>query len=163
MITKLSVRELFQIAESMETDGREFYTLAAAKCKDPKLKEQFTELADWEKAHIQLFRDMAASVNTAPAPAVADSQSDIDEYLHAIVKGAVFELADSIEEAIEEISTPLELLRYACEMEKKAVLFYMGMQQALPKSQQPALTPIIEEETRHIVFINRSIMSLNNQ
>ena len=162
MLTKLSIDELFQIAESMEVDGQQFYSLAAEKTQDAELKKQFSDLADWEKEHIKVFRDLAKMVKNGndSTDRVADPQSDVDEYLHALVKGAVFELADSAEEAIANISTPLELLRYACEMEKKAVLFYMGIREALPESMHRAITPIIEEETRHIVFINRLILNL---
>ena len=162
MMTKLSIPELFQIAESMETDAQQFYTLAAAKSTDQRLKKIFSELSDWETQHIQTFQNLAASVQTDSSADVADPASEIDEYLHAIVKGAVFDLGDSIEDAIGNISTPMELLKYACEMEKKAVLFYMGLRQALPTSSQDAITPIVDEETRHIVYINRLIMELND-
>jgi rubrerythrin len=50
--------EVFEIAEKIERNGARFYRKAAGLFKDQQLKNMFSELANWETKHIEVFANM---------------------------------------------------------------------------------------------------------
>jgi rubrerythrin len=159
MITKLSFEELFTIARSMEKDGFDFYTLASRQTKVPQLSEIFAKLASWESRHIDAINAIEADCACMEVE-TRDPMTEIAEYIHAVVKGSIFNINKSAEQQVKKISTERELFNYACELEKKSILFYTGLRLSLPKAAYEAVDKLISEETKHLAFLNEKMSKL---
>jgi len=58
MARELTGYEVLDIAEKMERSAAGFYRRAAGLCDDPKITKLFSDLAQWEKRHIEVFAQM---------------------------------------------------------------------------------------------------------
>ncbi|AQQ70450.1 hypothetical protein SMSP2_00799 [Limihaloglobus sulfuriphilus] len=160
MIKKLSFEELFTIARSMEKDGYDFYTQASGKTSDAQLSECFARLANWESRHIDVINAIEADCAAMEQTQVRDPMSEVSAYIHAVVKGSIFDLDKSANEQVEKISTERELFSYACELEKKSILFYTGLRMSLPQKAGDIVEKLIKEETKHLTFLNEKLSKL---
>src|SRR4030042_3366943 len=55
--------EAFEIAEQIERNGVRFYRKAAEMFDDARVSGLFLKLAEWEKAHEELFADMRTQLS----------------------------------------------------------------------------------------------------
>ena len=58
MARELTVYEVLDVAEKMERNAARFYRRAAGLYDDPRTGKLFSELARWEKRHIQIAIEM---------------------------------------------------------------------------------------------------------
>lgn len=157
---RYNAEELFRMAESVERDGMRFYRQAAQTVESPELARMLTELAEWEAKHEQRFADLrnelpeTASRGNGPGDPVEEHAAD---YLQAFVDGKVFP-DPSRTRGFEHpnLVESDDVLAYAIGREKDTIVFFLTLQQQVPRYRgRDQIQAIIDEELKHVHILER--------
>ena len=148
--------EVFEMAEQMERNGAKFYRDAAETAADPSNKEMLIGLSKMEEAHEKIFESMRADLTAAEkASTVFDPSGEASLYLRALVDSRVFFKKEI------DVTSMVEILKSAIEAEKDAIVFYLGMKEAISQNfGRDRIEAIIKEEMGHIKFLSSKLVSL---
>jgi rubrerythrin len=145
----MNVREVLEIAVTMESDGMAFYKKAAAVIKDKTVSGLLLELAAWEKKHLELFSGMKDEILRL-TDAIVDPDEQAELYLQAFVTGAVFDANANPLEYIKSDSRAQDVFKIAISLEKDAICYYLGIKQLLGGMAKEKVDAIIKEEMSHV-------------
>lgn len=148
--------EMFEIAEQLERNGAKFYRSAAANISDPAGKALLMRLAVMEDEHEKLFRSLRATLtDKEKTTTIFDPQHEVVLYLRALADTRVFFEKEAPGSSMKEI------LKSAIEAEKDSIVFYLGMQYAVPeKLGREKIGAIIKEEMGHIRLLSSELTGL---
>jgi rubrerythrin len=145
-------QQMLETALKMEAKGQEFYTKAAATCRNPLGSAVFRKLVEDERAHVtrieRLFKTAKAGGKdwSAELGALEGGRGDLAVFFVALV--------DRSRERITADTTDLEALDIGIEFEANAVRFYEA---ELPKAQdateQRFVRRMIAEEREHLTTL----------
>ena len=131
---------VFEFAMKMEQDGEKFYRDLAQKTQNEGLKQIFTNLADEEVKHFNLFKGMA-------------ERQDMDYSSANILVGSKNIFADMKEKGGVDVSgdaDQIEAYRQALAWEEKAYSFFKEKSGETSDPQEKKfLEMVAEEEKRH--------------
>ncbi len=146
--------DVFEMAEQMERNGGKFYRTAADSTQESDNKEFLLELAAMEDAHEETFKAMRAEISgPEKASTVFDPAGEAALYLRALADTRVF-----FEKELD-VTSMKQILKSAIEAEKDSIVFYLGMQEAVPeKFGRARLNHIIKEEMGHIKLLSRKLV-----
>lgn len=148
--------DIFEMAEQMERNGAKFYRTAAASVDNQDAETFLLKLADMEDDHEKTFADMRSKLSSEEkASTVFDPQGEAAAYLRALADTRVF-----FEKEID--TTDMQtILTDAITAEKDAIVFYLGMRDAVPESLgRSRLDDIIKEEMGHIRLLGKELVAL---
>lgn len=153
--------EVFDAAIQVERNGMAFYTKAAEYVSDPALRLKLTDLANAEKIHIHIFTQLKGQVLTDDETAVLRDPNDpTSEYLQAFVEGGAFNMTTDAAHAIAEGTSVKDILLFAIERERDAIVFYSGLKMAMKKnSSRETVDEIVRQEMDHLALLNRELCS----
>ncbi|MEJ5230345.1 MAG: ferritin family protein [Pseudothermotoga sp.] len=147
----VSLSDLLSIAVQIEANGYDFYNSLANNQASQKLKEFFTHLAEQERVHQQIFRNLITHTKSSPS---------LSTWIDEEVSGYLKSLADvSIFPAIERSKKQLtvrEAFSLAIDVEKDSIIFYSEL---LPYAgeERKSIEAIISEEKKHLLdLMNQS-------
>jgi rubrerythrin len=148
--------DVFEMAEQLEHNGAQFYRDAAERVGPGAERDFLLGLAGMEDQHAQTFKRMRADLTAQEVQAtVFDPQNEAVAYLHALADTRVF-----FEKEID-VSTLQSILTAAIEAEKDAIVFYLGIKEAVPeKLGRRRLDAIIKEEMGHIQQLSRKLVAI---
>ena len=150
-MTTYRLEDVFEMAMQLERNGHEFYATAAGFAEAGRAKELLAELAEWERRHEELFRDMR-DIAVASGAAVEES-SEAAAYVHAVVDGKIFKNRDERLARLMGESTMEEILDMAIELETSAMLFFLGIRELSGEGKEK-IDAIIAEEMRHVSILS---------
>ena len=141
-----SIREIFELGEQLERNGRQFYTDALARFQDSALVSLLRWLAEEEVRHEEWF---SRRKQTLGPEAVDPMTRDMG---NAILREVLGDQTFSLKEAdLTNIGRVQDLIALALEFEKDTILFFEMVQAFLEDPETlEGLKTIIEEERRHI-------------
>ncbi len=145
------LEEVFEMACQIERDGAAFYRRAADEVESDEARELFTKLAQWEKHHEKVFRDLAAGIPEEKRSEYVDPDGEASAYIDAMVEGTIFQPRSPSEWVP---SSPAGVFQTAIGKEKDSIVFYLGMKEAVP-SGADEVDRIIAEEMRHVRILSR--------
>ena len=150
--------DVFEMAEQMERNGGKFYRTAADSAQDADNKEFLLELAAMEDAHEKTFKAMRAELSgQEKTSTVFDPGGEAALYLRALADTRVF-----FEKEID-VTSMKQILKSAIEAEKDAIVFYLGMQEAVPENLGRArLNHIIKEEMGHVKLLGKKLVEFKD-
>lgn len=157
---KLNIDEIFELAENIEVLGGAFYRKAAENAQDEEGKKLLTELAEMEDGHIAIFANLRKKVLGDKAAFDFDPDGEAARYLQTIANSKMLTLAHPAhilkgDESVEEI------LVHAIEMEKNAILFYLGLMDITPSAWgRDEIKEIIKEEQMHVIQLTDAMEEL---
>ncbi len=156
MMYDFNADDIFEMAEQMERNGAAFYRTAAEAVKDDQGKEILLKLAAMEDDHEKTFAQMRSQLKAAEkTPTVFDPQGDAAAYLRALADTRVF-----FEKEIDTTSMEA-ILKDAITAEKDAIVFYLGMRDAVPEDMgRSRLDDVIQEEMGHIRLLSKELMAV---
>jgi rubrerythrin len=160
----LTADELFGIGVEIEKNGRLFYASAASNAAGSSIRQLLNELAQWEKAHIEIFTSLR---NKLPPQAknenLYDPSDEISLYLKATADNHVFIKNSNMEALAGGCKTPREILNIALSFEKDSVVFYASAREAVADGAGKAeIEQLIHEELTHIGFITRELQKIKS-
>ena len=148
--------DVFEMAEQLEQNGGKFYRTAMEKVDDEENRKLLKMLAEMEDTHEKTFAAMRAELTAADKiSTVFDPADESFLYLRALVDTRVF-----FEKEIDVHSTR-EILRSAIQAEKDAIVFFLGMKDAVPTNKgKGQIEAIIKEEMEHIRLLGARLTRL---
>jgi rubrerythrin/rubredoxin len=135
------------MAMEVEKNGEVFYTAAAQKATDPKVKATLQALAAQEQGHYEVFWKMAGGLEHSQPLAAFD---EYKAYLHATMRNALFFGPDKALAAAEQAQNEKAVLQMAIDFERDTLLFFYDLTEMVGKADQPVVAGIIQEEKAHI-------------
>lgn len=151
--------EVFEIAQKIERNGARFYRKAAGLFKDQQLKNMFSELANWETKHIEVFANMKKQLFEQSRELRSfkpDKNMLIDA--QAMAGLAVFGIRPEPSDELTGKETLKNVLKRAIEKEKDSIVYYTGLKNFVPgRAGKHKIDDIIEEEMRHIRILIQSL------
>lgn len=152
MATRFNAGEVFEIAQQIERNGARFYGRAAEAADSPQLRATLADLASMERKHLKIFEEMSERLSAEESPGTAyDPNDEVRSYLRAVAGGQVFDLREDPNEWLTADRSATEVLRKAIELEKETIIFYLGIEEAVPEDLgKEWVDDIIREEMSHV-------------
>lgn len=157
MSRELTGAEVLGVAEKMEQNAARFYRRAAGMYKDPKISKLFSDLAQWEKRHVEVFAEMKKRLSQqawgighygAERSSSSGSQTPVPVFPDG---------ADPAKELTGR-ETKADLLRKAIAKEKESIACYTSLMESVPdKEDVQAVKEILDEEERHVRILTQSL------
>ena len=159
MPQEFNIDEIFTIAVDIEKNGEKFYRRAAELTKDPDARKLLANLADWENGHIKIFSDLHAQLKGATL--TWDPYGEVELYLQAVANRQVFTAEHNVATFADDHGSIEEILEFALDREKDAVVFYTSIDMVLPEEvSEGKVKAIIKEEVSHIRLITEKLAQL---
>jgi rubrerythrin len=154
--------EVFEMAEQIETNGAAFYSKAADIAKDKRIHELFNGLAKWELTHREIFATMRRELSAQQSEQlVFDPEGEAAMYLKAMADGHVFDVHVDISKFFTGKESMKDVFKTALKMEKDSIIFYLGIRDfVVSETGKDRVSQIIQEEMRHIAFLNKELALL---
>ena len=152
-----SADDVFEMAEQLERNGGKFNRTAMEKVDEEANKNQLTMLAEMEDEHEKTFAAMRAELMAdEKAATVFDPEDESFLYLRALADRRVFSDKEI------DVSSTREILKAAIQAEKDAIVFFLGMKEAVPTDKgKGQMETIIKEEMEHIRLLSSHLANLN--
>ena len=158
MADMFNAQEIFKIAEQIERNGAAFYEKAAERFEGEH-RRQLLALSAMERNHEQQFGALLKELFNKPEERleIFDQDNLVGQYLAAYAQGRIFDLDADPLAALGPQPSLADILRLALEMEKESVVFYTGIQRAVPEQYgKDKIDRIIDEEINHIRLLSEA-------
>lgn len=143
MASFISAADIIAVAIEVEKRGRQFYLDVASKASNQGDKVFFTELAEEEVKHEQLFSAMIERIGGVPFPAGATDEEYLAYVRDLIDSHALF--VPKQQQAMQE--SPIGM---AIQMEKDTMLFFLSVVDLVPDSEKALVKACADEERKHL-------------
>jgi rubrerythrin len=156
--------EIFDMAETIERKGAEFYHKAAETFRDSETHRVLLQLADKEASHALAFAAIRKSFSERECPpTVFDPDDEQALYLQAMADHRICGIKNkNLCRELTGKESKEEILQLAIDREKEGLAFYMGLKDAVTKQlDQDKVEVIIKAKMRHIGLLNRELGTLN--
>ena len=144
--------EVFNMAVRIEENGAAFYRKAADLQENEEDKAFLHSLAKMEDRHKISFEEMKQKLSEMEtAQTVFDPDDEISLYLTAMADAHGGEGDPDVLETLTGQESMEDIIQTAIGLEKKSILFYIGIEDLVPaKMGQGKIDDIIREERTHI-------------
>lgn len=154
-----NICEVFDIANELEKNRSDFFTKAADKFRDKKVKDALLEIAEQDNYNANVFARIKAGFSENECPATVFDPDNVDYlYLKVMAEDHVcnFDACKNLvgNEKLQEI------LKMVIRMEKDAVVFYTGLKSFVSKNSQENVDLIIQEKLRSIGVISKKLSEM---
>jgi len=157
MSIQFNAESIFEIGVQIEKNGKAFYLEAAKKASDETVKSLFTELADWENKHIELFEQLKSELpDTMREDNIFDPENELYTYLEAAANSHVFVASTDISGLVAQCNSPAEAFDLALTFEKDSVVYYTTIKKMVADHLgREKIDRLIDEELKHIAILNK--------
>ncbi|MBN2210673.1 MAG: ferritin family protein [Sedimentisphaerales bacterium] len=155
-----SLSEAFRLAEAVEKNGLEFYTLAAATVKDKKTKEILLNLAEQEQRHAELFAQMRQEYCAREDLHVVDADDQVLNYIQSVAATHVFNLDKNVARLVASVQSPQSTLQLALSFEKDTITFFSALKNGVQHEHRDKVEQLIQEEVRHVRDLQEAMKNL---
>ncbi len=150
MTRELTPLEVLQIAAEMERQAARFYRKAAGMFHDPSLSKLFSELAQWEKRHAQVFAEMRNHLLEQTGESRRLDIGGVDAR-RLDAPSAVFQEHSEPAKELTGTETRADVLRLALNKERYTISYYTSLTEfALGPDNIKAIRGILREEQQHV-------------
>jgi len=152
MSALFTINDIFQIADSIEQAGFDFYREAADHAEG-EVKQFLLTLSEMEAQHGSYFESLRETYNVDEIEHLFDSDSDELKYLRLIGEGHVLHhLRDFF---VGNTPSVTQIFQKAIEFEKDTVVYFTSLKAALTSPTEMAkVDEIIIEGSRHVGILN---------
>lgn len=151
MGSSYNAHEIIGIAIEVEKRGKEFYQKMAAHTQCEQVKNLLLFLSDQEAKHIERFQRLYDAIDNECINEGTDSE--YDAYIHVLAKAFILTPQKVRAKTEEGFTSDADVIDFALQMEKDAVLTYTALQGAIADDAKHVLNDIIAEEQRHVVLL----------
>ena len=144
-----SIREVVEMAISIERSGEAFYQTASKLAREKSLEELFRYLAGEEGKHLKTFQGLYDTLKEGPETTPYNWE-EAKLYLKALVDSRFFTAPDQAINLAKEAKSELEALNSAINFEKDTLLFFYEMLEVIKPGDRDLVKRIVEEEKKHV-------------
>ncbi len=153
---KSSALDAIKAAMEAEMDAHNFYSKAAQKTKNPKGRDMFSQLADFEKNHFHHLKALYDSLK-GEGKWIDYSGTTFSD------KGKMISTGLSIEKEVRSQADDLDALSIAIKEERKAQKQYLEMAEEIADPLgKDMFKKLAREEELHERILNDQFYTLNN-
>jgi len=160
-VENFSILEAVELAVGIEEEGISFYTHAAEKVDDEKLKKLFGILKDKEHDHIKIFRRLYSELSSKGGDPDADLyllDPEVAAYFHGYIETAVFPVKGAAAQVVAACRSAEDIIRLAMQAEKDSILYYHELLHHAPfPDAEKLVREIIVEERRHFAILQKEL------
>ena len=155
-----NAKEVLEMAQQIERNGAAFYRKAAGLKEESR--EFLLKLAGMEDEHEKTFAQMAGELGAEEQKQTAfDPDNETQLYLDAMADAHGGEGAPSIADSLTGEETVEKILNTAIELERKSILFYVGLKDMVPaRFGQDKIDHIIDEEKSHVAVLAKHLKTV---
>ena len=130
--------------------------LLVAAAGSPQNEKFFSELAEWEDSHIEIFESMRSQLpEKIRYEPLFDPEDEYRDYLQVAADSHVFARSLDIPKLASQCKTPFEALNLALNFEKDSVVYYTTIKTAVAAHfGGEKIDTLINEELKHISLLN---------
>lgn len=141
----VSVNDLVSIAVQIEANGYVFYSKLAKDQQNPELKEFFARLADQERIHQQVFKNLIEQ--TKQSTSISSwIEDEISGYLKSFAEVSIFPAMEKTKQNL----TLQQAIDISINVEKDSIIFYSELLRYIGE-QRKTVEIIINEEKKHLI------------
>jgi rubrerythrin len=145
----------------METNGAEFYELAARSTRQTAARLMLHGLAAMENAHRAAFMSLKEQRGGDASATAPEVDAAVSGFLASWLDGEVFDKDKEKALAVARSGAMADVLRVAIQMEKDSIAFYTGLEKYVADDEsEGTLNRIIKDELRHIADLNNAFRDL---
>jgi rubrerythrin len=154
--------EVFEMAIRTEQNAAGFYRRAAELHADAGEVKLFLALANVEDKHRRTFEEMRSALTAAEKQeSTFDPYDEAVLYLDAIADSSEGEGSPKIAESLTGNETLRGILEMAVQLEKDAILFYVGLLDLVPERLgRQKVQEIINQEKVHLTELAKELQKL---
>ena len=150
MLVPFAEGQILEIAVETERQGAAFYDALATQAKSQRVREECERLAEFEREHERLFRQLLAQEHSQQALQSVQAGDVSDErYLLALVESNMLPDEEAARRLAEEADSEVDAINIALQMEKNTILFYRELQDILGE-QAGVLATILDAARAHV-------------
>jgi rubrerythrin len=149
MTAKLTARDVIRIALDIEQSGMQTYLDMKERTPDRELAKLLEYLAREEQAHVAVFTRMFKEVELDPA-SMPDPTPEDSAYLDVVLRTMVFDGPKSGIVRARDAKSPVEMLKFALQFERDAMLFWMKIHGMVREQARPGVHHLIKQEEEHV-------------
>jgi rubrerythrin len=163
MAIKFNANEVLAMAEQIERNAAAFYRKAASSHPAKHNQDFLLKLAAMEEDHERTFAGIRAQLPAREKEETAyDPMNEAAQYLDTLANAHGGEGSPAVTGQLTGKETLEQVLRMAIELEKKSILFYVGLKDLVPpKLGQSRVDDVIREEKTHVVILSRELSALS--
>jgi rubrerythrin len=160
MAIQFNIDEVFTMAIKIEENAAAFYRRAAGFHEDDAFVPVMRELADMEDEHKRIFTEMRSQVtDSEKQEQTYDPFNEALLYLNTMADFHGGEGSPSVAEKLNGTETIEEIIRTGLDLEKKSILYYLGLKDLVPaRLGKDKIDTIIAEEKNHIVQLTKILV-----
>lgn len=151
MANVFNAAEIIDMGIEKERKRRDFYGYTASKFKDKDMKELFSDLRDWEDAHIKKFTQIRDTLEESEA--TESYAGELADYAKATIDDILYKRI-SAEWFAANVREPLDAIRYGMGFEKDAILFFGELLKYMAPAHREKVQELIDEEKKHLLYLN---------
>ncbi len=161
MAIRFNADEILAMAERTEANAAKYYR-RAAELHAKENTDFLLRMAAMEEDHKNTFAAMRAKLTEkAKEPTAYDPMDESVLYLNTMADLHGGEGSPEIIESLTGRERLEDILRQAIDLEKKAILFYVGLEPFVPGDLgKDQVNRIIAEEKSHVVILSRELNAL---
>ncbi|HOJ87374.1 MAG TPA: ferritin family protein [Pseudothermotoga sp.] len=141
----VSIGDLVSIAVQVEANGYVFYDNLAKNQKNQRMKDFFNRLADQERVHQQIFKNLTEQTHSSTS-VTSWIEDEVSGYLKSFAQVSIF---PSIEKSKQDLSLQ-QALDLAISIEKDSIIFYSELLR-YATAEKSTIESIINEEKKHLI------------
>jgi len=144
--------EAAKIAQNMERNGLAFYQQAAAKTRNPTIRDTFLQLTEDEKKHLAAFEELEESLQAKRLERAGyTDDAEIGGYIDRLLKTQVFREAGDVSRLATQAKDDIEALAVGMKAERDSIVFYQEMIDFVDsKEAKETFEWILKEERDHL-------------
>lgn len=151
----MSADEIMAVCIKIEQNGYDFYAAAAKAAGTTGARKFFSDLADWENEHADMFKQLRKEIKDSTTYVDDKPGNDLPQSLKSVADSHVFNQDLDGASAAKRCKTPLDLLNLALQFEKDSVVFYAALHEMVPKGfGGEDIGRLVTEELKHITILN---------
>lgn len=147
--------DALKIALNLERDGYDFYTVAATKTEDQKVKDIFLMLANEEKRHLSIIRKIQDDL-VDPLNYFISDEAMVEDYLRRVIETKVFNKVDDVGAVMEGVKTDKDVIGLAMKAEQDSMDFFTRMSELTRDHDgQTTFKKLAGYEERHLMELKK--------
>lgn len=155
------LEDVLDLAVQMETNGAEFYELAARSTPQTAARLMLSGLAAMEKAHRAAFMSLKEKCGGGASASDSEVDAAVSSFLASWLDGEVFDRDKEKTLAVARSGAMVDVLRVAIRMEKDSIALYTGLKEyVVDDESEGTLGRIIKDELRHVADLNTAFREL---
>jgi rubrerythrin len=165
MAAAFTANDVLEMAKTIERNAGAFYRKAMQAQKDKACRDFLGGLVKMEAEHERIFAEMQKGLTDAEKQKVTlDPQDEEGLYLASMADLHGGEGTPAVADTLTGRETMEQILRLAIDLERRTILFFVGLQPMVPPGLgHDRVDHVLAEERAHVALLSKQLLALRKQ